>query len=80
MVKSAAEWNPDLSSRYRTEQSDRLDQEKDGKTTSTIFSNKLLEEKEMMKNQSKEGFKTTIIGSTWPKIGENGLDLKENTQ
>ena len=39
------------------------DQEKDGKTTSMISSNKYLK-KRKMKNQSKEGFKPTIIGST----------------
>ena len=33
-----------------------------------------------MKTQSKEGIKPTIIGSTLPKTGEDGLDLKENTQ
>ena len=47
--------------------------------TSTISSNKLLKKKEKM-NQSKERFKTTIIGSTLQKIGINGLDLKKNTQ
>ena len=72
MVKKAAEWNPDLSSRYKTNRAISVDQGKDGKTTSTISSNKFL--------KSKERFKTTIIGSTLQKIGKNGLDLKENTQ
>ena len=75
--KKAAEWNPDLTSRKRTNRAIGRPR-KDGKTTSTTSSNKFMKKK--MKNQSKEGFKTTIIGSTSPKIGENGLDLKENTQ
>ena len=60
-LKKAAEWNPDLSSRYRTNRAIGRPR-KDGKTTSMISSNKNLK-KRKMKNQSKEGFKTTIIGS-----------------
>ena len=37
-----------------------------------ISSNKYLK-KRKMKTQSKEGIKATIIGSTLPKTGEDGL-------
>ena len=50
-LKKAAEWNPDLSSRYKP--TERLeDREKDGKMTSMISSNKYLK-KRKMKTQSK---------------------------
>ena len=55
------------------------DREKDGKMTSMISSNKFLK-KRKMKNQSKEAIKPTIIGSTLPKTGEDGLFEKEITQ
>ena len=45
MAKKAAEWNPELSSRYRTNRT-IVGQRKDGKMTSTISSNKKLDEKE----------------------------------
>ena len=77
-LNKAAEWNPDLSSRYRTNRAIGRPR-KDGKMTSTISSNNFLKKK-MKMNQSKERFKTTIIGSTLQMIGKNGLDLKKNTQ
>ena len=61
-LKKAAEWNPDLSSRYKTNRA-MEDREKDGKTRSMISSNKY-SKKRNMKTQSNEGFKPTIIGST----------------
>ena len=77
-LKKAAEWNPELSSRYRTNRAIGRPR-KDGKMTPTISSNKPSRKKKKM-NQSKERFKTTIFGSTLQKIGMNGLDLKKNTQ
>ena len=55
--KKAAEWNPDLSSKRS------VDQEKRWEDDINDFLKQILEEKKM-KNQSKEGFKTTTIGST----------------
>ena len=45
-LKKAAEWNPDLSSRYRTNRAIGRPREKDGKATSMIFLKQVLEEKE----------------------------------
>ena len=73
--KKAAEWNPDLSSRYRTNGAIRRPR-KSWEDDINDFFKQILEEKKV-KNQSKEGLKTTTIGSTWPKIGENGLNLKD---
>ena len=46
-LKKAAEWNPELSSRYRTNQKRSVGQRKDGKMTSTISSNIILTKKRM---------------------------------
>ena len=76
--KKAAEWNPELSSRYRTNRAIGRPRKR-WEDDINDFLKQILEEKKM-KNQSKKGFKTTIIGSTLQKIGKNGLDLKKNTQ
>ena len=56
MVK-AAEWNPELSSKYRTNRADWGDQEKDGKMTSTNSSN--FEENET-ENSTESEYKSWI--------------------
>ena len=70
-LRKAAEWCPDLSSRYKTNRAIE-DRKKDGKMTSMISSNKLMK-KRKMKTQSREALKPTRIGSTLPKTGEDGL-------
>ena len=77
-IKKAAEWNPELSSRYRTNRTIGRPK-KDGKTTSMISSNKITT-KERLKNHLKERIKTITPGSILPLTGKNGLDLKKNTQ
>ena len=77
-IKKAAEWNPELSSRYRTNRTIGRPK-KDGKTTSMISSNKIMT-KERLKNHLKERIKTITHGSILPLTGKNGLDLKKNTQ
>ena len=65
-LKKAAEWKPELSSRYRTNRAIGRPR-KDGKMTSMISSNKYLKKKKKkkkMKTQSKEGIKPTKLGST----------------
>ena len=43
--KKPAEWNPELSSRYRTNRERSEDQKRDGKTTSMISLNKIMTER-----------------------------------
>ena len=77
-LKKAAEWSPDLSSRYKTNRAigrPRKRWEDDIK----ISSNKYVK-KRKMKTQSLEAIKPTRIGSTLPKTGEDGLYQKEITQ
>ena len=76
-LKNAAEWNPDLSSRYRTDRAIGRPRRR-WEDDINDFLIQVMQEKE--NEEPIEGFKTTIIGSTLPKIGENGLDLKEHTQ
>ena len=68
-LKKAAEWNPDLRSRYRTNRAIGRPK-KDGKMTSTTSSNKNLKK---MKTQSREAIKPTKLGSTLPTIVEDGI-------
>ena len=76
-VKKAAEWNPELSSKYRT--SRMIGRPKrDGKMTSMISSNKIMMRERLM-NHVKEGFKTITCGSILQLTGKNGLDLKKST-
>ena len=70
-LKKAAEWSPDLSSRFQTNRAIGRPR-KDGKMTSMISSNKYVK-KRKMKTQSREAIKPTRIGSTLPKTGEDGL-------
>ena len=77
-IKKAAEWNPELSSRYRTNRAIGRPRKR-WEDDINDSSNKFMKKKKKM-NQSKERLKTTTIGSTLQKIGKNGLDLKKNTQ
>ena len=77
-IKKAAEWNPELSSKYRTNRTIGRPK-RDGKMTSMISSNKIMM-KERLMNHMKERFKTITCGSILPLTGKNGLDLKKNTQ
>ena len=79
VIKKAAEWNPELSVQDFGPTERSVGQKKDGKMTSMTSSNKYLKRRKM-KNQSKEGFKTTTPGSILPVTGKDGLDLKNNTQ
>ena len=76
-LKKAAEWNPELSSRCRTNRAIGRPKKR-WEDDINDFLKQIHEEKEKM-NQSKERFKTTIFGSTPQKIGKNELDLKKNT-
>ena len=75
-LKKAAEWNRDLSPRYRTNRAIGRPK-KDGKVTSMISSNKLMK-KRKMKTQSREAIKPTRIGSTLPKTGEGWALLERD--
>ena len=62
-LNNAAEWNPDLSSRFRTNRAIGRPRKR-WEDDINDFLKQILEKKKKMKNQSKEGFKTTILGST----------------
>ena len=75
-LKKAAEWNPDLSSRYQTNRAIGRPRKR---WEDDISSNKYLK-KRKMKTQSREAIKPTRIGSTLPKTGGDGLYQKEITK
>ena len=71
LLKKAAEWSPDLSSRYKTNRAIGRPRKK-WEDDINVFLKQTREEKEM-KTQSKEAMKPTRIGSTLPKTREDGL-------
>ena len=75
LIKRVAEWNPELSSKYRTDQLE--DQEKDEKMTSTNSSNKL---SKRLKIWPKAATKSIKLGSTQQKTAEDELHSRKNTQ
>ena len=75
-LKKAAEWNPQLRSKYRTNRAIGRPR-KNGKTTSTNSSNL---KKTRQKTSLKEAAKSTKHGSTQQKPAEDGLYTRTNTQ
>ena len=70
-LKKAAEWNPGLSSRYKTNRAIGRPRKRWEDDINDFFKQVLDETK--MKTQSKEGIKPTIIGSALPKTGGDRL-------
>ena len=77
-VKKAAEWNPEMSSKYRTSRNDWKTKKRDGKMTSTTSSNKIMM-RQRLKKLVKEGFKTITGGSALQLTEKNGFYLKKST-
>ena len=70
-LKKAAEWNPDLSSRYKTNRAIGRPRKRWEDDINDFFKQEF--EENEMKTQSRDAIKPTRIGSTLPKIGEDGL-------
>ena len=69
--KKAAEWNPDLSSRYKTNRAIGRTRKRWEDDINDFLTQVL--KKRKMKAQSREAIKPTIIGSTLSTTGEDGL-------
>ena len=78
-LKKAAEWNPELSSRYRTNRTIGRPRKR-WEDDINDFLKQNLDEKENEEPPERKKIKTTTSGSILPKTGKNGLDLKKNKQ
>ena len=78
MDKKAAEWNPEPSSRYRTNRTIGRPKKRWEDDTNDFL--KQILTKERLRNHLKERIKTIAPVSILPVTGKNGLDLKKNTQ
>ena len=70
-LNKAAEWNPDLSSRYRTHRAIGRPRKRWEDDINDFLKQVL--EKRKMKTQSREAIKPTKLGSTLPKTVEDVL-------
>ena len=76
-LKKAAEWNPEMSSRYRTNRAIRRPRKR-WEDDINEFLKQEFEETE--KTQSKAAIKPTKLGSTWPKTAETYAVTVEERQ
>ena len=77
-LKKAAEWNPELSSRYRTNRAIGRPRKR-WEDDINDFLRQNLDEKENEEPHERKSQGSTF-GSTLQKTVKNGLDLKKNTQ
>ena len=78
-LKKAAEWSPDLSSRYKADRAIGRPRKR-WEDDINDFLKQVLAEKKNENPQSREAIKPTRIGSTLSKTGEDGLHSKKITQ
>ena len=69
-IKKAAEWNPELSSSYRTNRAIGRPKKKDGNNTTSMISSDKIVARERLENRLKEGIKTVMRGSILPLTGK----------